>query len=187
MLELYLIRHPKTLGGENIIKGHLDVGLESGWETDVDALAAELANKGIFNAFFSSDLQRARLPAERIVAYLRNRQKKPLEFKSMELLRERNVGILQGKKREDVDTKRKGFIDYILGEEYISGGESKSEAIERVKTFVAKYLQKYVNSGGRVGIVGHGWWINYLINFLLNDYSGHYNQIKNLEMIRLVV
>ena len=39
MLELYLVRHPETLGGKNLIKGHHDVGLEPGWEINVDALA----------------------------------------------------------------------------------------------------------------------------------------------------
>lgn len=187
MLELYLIRHPKTLGGENMIKGHLDIELKPGWETPVDAIAAELANQGPFDAFFSSDLQRTRLPAERIEAYLKKRQKKPLEFESMEILRERELGILQGKRYEEVDTKGKSLVDYVFEEEIILEGESKTATIKRVELFATEHLQKYIDKGDRVGIVGHGWWINYLRNFLLGDYSIHFNNMKNLEMMCLLI
>lgn len=187
MLELYLIRHPKTLGGVDLIKGHNDVGLERGWENRVDALAAELAKQVPFDAFFSSDLERARLPAKRIVEYLRERQEKPLELIATELLRERDLGVLQGKRYGEVDTGGKNPVDYIFEVEVIPGGESKSDAIGRAKRFVEEYLQKYINERGRVGIVGHGWMINYLINVLLGDHSRLYNGMKNLEMVHLSV
>ncbi len=185
MLELYLIRHPETLGGE-ILKGHLDAGLKPGWETQVDAIAAELANRGPFDAFFSSNLQRARLPAERIATYLRSRQKMPLEIVSTKLLIERDVGILQGKKYGEIDTKGKKLNDYIFEEEHIPEGESKSDTIKRVETFARECLQRHIDSGGNVGMVGHGWWINYLINSLLHE-SRPFNQMKNLEMIQLSI
>ena len=187
MLELYLIRHPETLGGVDLIKGHNDIGLKPGWETSVDVLAAELANQGSFDAFFSSDLQRTILPAERIVAYLRKKQERPIEFRAMELLRERNLGVLQGKKYEEVDAKGKSLVDYIFEEEDILEGESKTDTIRRVETFATEHLQKYIENGGRVGIVGHGWWINYLINFLFGYYSRAYNLMGNLKMILLLI
>lgn len=187
MLEAYLIRHPKTLGGDDVIKGHLDIGLMPGWETDTDALAVELGRQCPFDALFSSDLQRTRLPAERIVEYLKNRQEKPLGLVSTKLLRERNLGTLQGKKYEEVDTKGKRLVDYVFEEERIPKGESKTATLRRVELFATKYLQEYINQGGRIGMVGHGWLINYLRNCLLRDYSLPFNNMKNLEMVRLSI
>lgn len=187
MLEAYLIRHPKTLGGKNVIKGHLDFGLMPGWEADTDALAVDLGKQGPFDAFYSSDLRRTLLPAERIVEYLKNRQEKPLELTSTRILRERNLGTLQGKKYEEVDTKGKRLVDYVFETEQIPKGESKTATLRRVELFVTKYLQEYINKGGRIGMVGHGWLINYLRNCLLGNYSIPFNNMKNLEMVRLSI
>ena len=187
MSELYLIRHPETLGGVDVIKGHNDIGLKPGWEISVDALAAGLANQGPFDAFFSSDLQRTKLPAERIANYLTSQQPQPLVLHSFSELRERNLGILQGKRYREVDTRGKTLVDYVFEVEDIPGGESKSDVIRRVERFAEEYLQKYINGGGRVGIVGHGWWINYLINVLLGNHSRSYNGMGNLEMVHLPI
>ncbi len=191
MAEIYLIRHPATLGGNDLIKGQDDIGLAPGWEPSVDTLALRLAELEPFDAFFSSDLKRARQPAERIVEYLKSRQEKPLEFTCYgecgELLRERNVGVLQGMCKEDVDTNGMKFVNWGFGQETIDGGESKAEMIERAETFATKYLQKYINNGGNVGIMGHGWWINYLINSLMDNPSRRYNEMENLDMVRLIV
>ncbi len=187
MLELYLIRHPETLGGVDIIKGHNDIKLKPSWETPVDAIATWLANQGPFDAFFSSDLQRTLLPAKRIVDYLASQHQQPLVLQSLPELRERDMGIFQGRKYDEVDTGGKSLVDYVFEVEDIPKGETKSDVIKRVRRFVEEYLQKYIQGEGRVGIVGHGWWSNYLINSLLGDHLRPYNQMRNLDIVRLSI
>ncbi|MEK6869516.1 MAG: histidine phosphatase family protein, partial [Nanoarchaeota archaeon] len=134
-----------------------------------------------------SDLQRTRLPADRIVNYLALQQSQPLALQPLQELRERNLGIFQGRKYGEVDTGGKSLVDYVFEVEGIPGGESKSKVIERARRFAEGHLQKYTNGEGKVGLVGHGWWINYLINVLLGDHSRPYNRMQNLEMVHLSV
>ncbi len=165
MLELYLIRHPKTVyNEERKIQGQLDVELIPGWEESVDSLTEKLALQGEFSAFLTSDLMRANKVAYRVVERLIRKHGKPLVLRSTPDLRERHWGVLQGKSYDEVDTQGKDIHHYLLELDQVEGGESFAAIEARVKR-VDAYLRGI--QGDRVCIIGHQFTNTYLSNFEL--------------------
>ena len=162
MLELILIRHPRTEANKGkIIQGQIDTELEPEYENSVGQLAEELARQGAISAFFSSDLQRAEIPARMIVDYLRKHQNVPLEYVSTPLLRERNWGELEGKKYEEAYQGNQDILDWLFYLDNIARGENFDAISERINRFKEEHLQRYK---GRAGIIGHSYLLNYLRN-----------------------
>lgn len=186
MLTLYLLRHPKTQGQQDIIKGHEDIGLEDGWEQGVDELAERLHRTGPIDAVMASDLQRARFPALRIAGYLEQAQQRKIDLFVSELLRERNAGCYARKRFHQIDANGKNPHDYIFEMNEITGGESRAQVYERIDLVKTRYLDKY-QGNGRIIIVNHGWLINHWRNHELGDDSIPYNRMPNLGVLCLVL
>lgn len=190
MLEVVLIRHPPIIpNNQRVINGQIDIDLEPGYETSVDQLAEELIKLGQFNAFFSSDLKRSEIPARRIVDYLRKRQETPLEYISTPLLRERHWGELQDRGYDEVSHGEQDLLDYLFFLDYIVKGENRAAIQSRLKRFRDEHLQRHIEEGGRVGIKGHSYWINYFRNLSVDGgmLSRPYERLENLALIRLLI
>ena len=169
MVELYLVRHPRTDANKSkIVQGTIDSKLEKGWETEADLTAKFLAERGSFDAVFTSDLSRADITGRRVVDYLRRRQEGPLEYHSIPDLRERHWGKYQGKPYEEVPHGSHNILDYLFLLDSIAKGENLSAVRERIERFRREHFGRFDGSSARVGIVGHSYWLNYFRNLVVD-------------------
>ena len=194
MLELYLIRHPKTYANKlKILQGQNDTPLMPNWEKSVDELAKKLAERKPFDAFFSSDLIRADIPARRIVDYLRKRQEGfPLNYHSTPNLRERHWGTFENTSVDSIDSGKVHVLDYLFYENGIPQMETHAEVQGRIEVFSEQELKEFIESKdklSKVVIMGHANLISYFINWLktVNIIDGPYKRLNHLEMIALSV
>ncbi len=184
MLELILIRHPLTKGNEErVLQGHLDVDLAQGYEEKVDRIAQELSDEEPINFVLSSDLKRAKIPAERMLEFFRKYW--GVEYLSTPLLRERNLGIFQGKKFEDVPTGGLGIYEYLYKLDNIDSGESHADIKSRIEKLNHEYLSTY---SGKAVVVSHKLLINFIRNYFVegNITSRPYKDIDNLAIKRIL-
>ncbi len=86
-----------------------------------------------------------------------------------ELLRERNLGVLEGKNwdtiRKDYEEAAKIYHSKDIHNEIPGGGESKVQFFNRVKIFMDKIAVQ--EEGKKVLIITHGWYIIFFINIVL--------------------
>lgn len=162
--EIYIIRHGETEWNiAQRFQGQLDSPLtQAGIE---QAKKTGKAIKGIpFDAFFSSDLERAYQTAK----YINAKIKMPEIIKDIRL-RERNFGMLHGTTRKEAEKKYPDIIEKLWNGEAdytVPEGESRQNFIKRTADFFNFIAGKYPEK--RVLVVSHGGVLSMAIRYILN-------------------
>ncbi len=161
--QVYLIRHGETMWNkERIVQGHLNSELSSEGRSQAKAVGEKLKDYN-FDVIYSSDLDRAIDTANCI-----NKHHNQVIILD-ELLRERSLGVLEGKNWNTIRKNHKEAGDIYHSEDMNSeipgGGESKTQFANRVKIFMDKIAVQ--EEGKKVLIITHGWYIIYFINTVL--------------------
>lgn len=151
-MTLYLVRHGETTyNAEGRIQGHSDAPLSSLGLRQAEAIACRLSRES-FAAIFSSDLGRARATAEIIAA------DRELPVRTTPLLRESNLGVLQGLTRAEVDERYpREHYEWRRDNTPLRppGAESWDDVVERCRRFLGELARERENAE-RVLVVGHG-------------------------------
>lgn len=151
MTELILIRHGETdWNAEQRIQGHLDIPLNRAGLEQAEALGKRFGSIEI-DVLVSSDLSRAMQTAAPISAA------RALPVVGEARLRERNLGVLQGKTREQAKQSAPEAFDVFRSRvegAVLDEGESLAAFAERVIDVLAELTQKY--RGKRIVAVTHG-------------------------------
>jgi broad specificity phosphatase PhoE len=147
-MELYVVRHGQTRANEtNTIQGQGNTPLNPLGIRQAECVAVRLRTV-VFDAVYSSDLDRAMETARRIAPY---RPPAPCPQ-----LREWHLGDLEGRSREDVE---KDFAEAWNGfltdrpEVAIPGGENKAAVRRRVGDFLEQLAARHVQD--TVLVVSH--------------------------------
>lgn len=160
MSRLFLVRHGKTEGGEDLYFGYSDIPLNPEGMEQAEKLKSRLASEN-FSAIYSSDLSRSRRTAE-IISSARN-----LRVSLYPELRELNFGLMEGKSFEEI----RGLYPIISGEWFSSpnyalpGGESLKDLEKRLKSFLDLLFKAHTDEN--ILIVSHKGAIRVLLCFLL--------------------
>ncbi len=150
---LYLVRHGKTIGSEEVrYKGHTDVALSPEGEDEIRALGERLkALNGRIGAIYSSDLSRAMKTAEILGGFLGVRPESVVE------LRERNFGQWEGMSFKEIERSYPVEFSRWKADPLRynpPGGESTEEVARRVTRAIDQILIKH--RGERIMTVAHG-------------------------------
>lgn len=160
---LIAIRHGETVWNlESRIQGHLDSDLSERGYTQVRALAKAFSNMQI-DALYCSDLGRAIKTVAAIESVT------GLHATRLSCLRESNLGVLQGKTKEEIqvdfpdeyDLFRARELDFVIPE-----GESLMQRHERAISCMSKLVQEH--EGEIVCTVTHGGILDSLLRHTLN-------------------
>ncbi|MCK5812212.1 MAG: histidine phosphatase family protein [Clostridiales bacterium] len=161
--QVYLIRHGETMWNKKkIVQGHMNSELSSKGKSQAKAVGEKLKDYN-FDVIYSSDLDRAIDTAN----YINEHHNQVIIFD--ELLRERGLGILEGKTWDIIKMNYKDAASIYHSEDTHSdipgGGESKKRFANRVMTFMDKIAVQ--EEGKKVLIITHGGYIVYFINLVL--------------------
>ena len=152
MITLYLIRHGETTYNlEGRIQGHLDAPLTELGNKQAKMIGNRLAGEKI-TAIYSSDLNRARMTAYTIA------QHHNLPVIETPLIRESNLGILQGLTRAEIDIKYPADEhEWRRNPQTMRppGAESREDVVQRCREFL-KQLEHDHEDGARLVLIGHG-------------------------------
>ncbi len=150
MTKIVLVRHGETFWNlEARIQGHLDSPLTEKGKAQADALAEHLKSQN-FAAIYSSDLGRAAETARRIS------EKKGLSVSVTNCLRERNLGILQGQLKGELEKtfpKEAPFYRANDPDHLIPEGETLRQLSQRSMKCLETIAKKH--EGKRVLVVTH--------------------------------
>jgi len=137
-MKLIIVRHGRTLSNEQgIIQGHSNSQLSELGKEQARKLAERLKSEKI-DLIFSSDLDRARHTAEEVARIIK------ANVIPTRLLRERNFGSIEGRKREEFEGQ--DFYNFPTCEKDDSIMKRAREFLDSIK----KYKDKTIL------IVGHG-------------------------------
>jgi len=161
--EVILIRHGETewnLSGR--WQGHADSSLSSRGIEQAEALGKRMRNEKI-DYFYSSDLERA-LHTSRLVG-----GPSGWEAESMESLRERDLGVLEGLTTDEMLLKypkeyqsfRNDGPNYL-----VPGGESFQQFYDRCSGALEDVAMR--NPGKKIGLVTHGGFLGAIFRYVLN-------------------
>jgi alpha-ribazole phosphatase len=134
IMQLYLIRHPKTIVKDGICYGRTDLAVDA---AEVERVATSLLERLPDNvAIWTSPLQRCRLLAERIA------KARGTTFHEDARLMEMDFGAWEMQSwdavpREEIDAWTKDVVYYSPG-----GGESVFQAAVRVKQFADEHMHR---------------------------------------------
>lgn len=176
-MKLFLVRHGET--EENVagvLMGHhhgilTDNGKQQAKET------AEALKPYKFNHIYSSDLNRCVDTAELIKEF---HPDTPLTFTKE--LRERNLGVLQGKPNVSVDWEGlPGEGDHKKPE----GGESIAELKVRALDFIQKLYDQYPDES--ILLISHNGWIKQIISHFTGVHSKDIAKVGNAQVIEVEV
>jgi broad specificity phosphatase PhoE len=164
MLRLILARHGETAwNARHIFQGRTDLPLNENGKAQARAMAQQLTSLTI-DKLISSDLQRASQTAEIIAA------SHPVhtEIKLDERLREISFGQWEGLDENRINEVLPGEMNnWRCNPDFVpSGGESASQAMERVKTLLAELREDM--EGKTIVLVGHGGILQALICRAMN-------------------
>lgn len=181
---LYVVRHGETdWNKKGIIQGYSDVDLNEMGKRQARKLANQLKQIN-FDAIFSSDLLRAKKTAEVISS------ERKLVIKTVQVLRERNWGRLEGIFSKNLNELDKLFNNLEEKQKfrykYYPEVESDEELSTRLITFIREIAIAY--KGKTILAVTHGGIIRALLlrlNFLKYKNSLH-NTIPNTAYVKLV-
>lgn len=152
MITLYLVRHGETTyNREGRIQGHDDAPLTALGIRQAGAVADRLSRESIA-AIYSSDLGRARMTAESIAACHN------LPVNATPLLRESNLGVLQGLTRAEIDERYPASENEWRRDMMTMrppGAETIQDVIDRGSEFLRSISGKH-EEGESLVIVGHG-------------------------------
>ena len=150
--ELVVIRHGQTASNrDGIIQGQWNIPLD-----ELGVLQAQAAAKRLsrwqFDAAFSSDLDRAMVTAQTILA-----NHKDLQLMKTSALREWNLGFMQGRKIAELNVEYPEIMAAFRSDRddlLIPEGESLKDFQTRVSDFITELARDY--QGKRVLLVSHG-------------------------------
>jgi 2,3-bisphosphoglycerate-dependent phosphoglycerate mutase len=166
--QVYLIRHGETLWNtERRLQGQLDSPLTADGLQQASLLAAKLSAVR-FDAFYSSDLGRARHTAEIIAS--RSAQN---DITFDERIRERHFGSFQGLTWEEIKEK---FPEEAAKEmsgnpmNVVPGGESKQVLLSRTVSFFDEIALRHVDQ--KILVISHegvlNVWTRHVLHIPLN-------------------
>lgn len=187
---IYIIRHGESLGNAHYAKGggplysnELGTDLSDLGVKQAQFIAKKLS-KIHFDAIFSSDFIRAKRTAE-IIAL-----EQKLEVIATKVIRERNIGSLEGKMTSDVAKKIKLLQQGLSDEEkmkikFVPDIESEDELASRFITFLREVAIAY--QGKNILAVAHG---NIMRSFLVHIGFAKYDElpfdsVKNTGYVKL--
>ncbi|MBI2875853.1 MAG: histidine phosphatase family protein [Candidatus Tectomicrobia bacterium] len=159
MIEIWLVRHGQTVENcERIIQGQLD-GKLSPEGIEQARRVAEALKDIRFDAIYSSDLGRARETTHYIQAY---HPDTPVIYSS--LLREKNFGVLQGKRIQELDLSSSEPWQFIFTR---NEGEPPEAVAQRARELLRLIQEKH--PGQKLLLVGHGFFNSCFINILRGE------------------
>lgn len=183
MCTLYIVRHGQTDWNiSKTIQGQLDIPLNLTGEKEAHDLR-EVLNSIQFDAFFSSDLIRAKRTAE-ILNIDRN-----LVIETTNALRERLFGVYQGKPMNEAHERLYELLEKYKDHPHIieSQVESNEHMVSRAITFIREVSVAY--GGKTVLLVSHGGLMRTLLihlGFCSSIQFPAFGAIKNLAYIKLM-
>ena len=145
MTKIYIARHGQDEDNANgILNGHRNMPLTETGITQANQLAKRIQETGIiFDKIYSSPLQRAYKTAEIITDYLDMSHPEKLD-----LLIERDFGIMTGKEKMDIEPLcapniiKSDTTDYFLCPQ---GAETFPQLLERAKEIIEYINARYAN------------------------------------------
>ncbi len=181
LCQLYLMRHGQTeWNQERRIQGQQDSPLTESAIRQAQKRSQELKNIN-FTAVFTSDLSRAKKTAE-IMAL--NHE---ITVISTKLLRERALGIFEGKKFDDLNSELKVLLETLDTKSYqeFPGSAGIVESVDQVATRFIRFLRPTALAypGKKVLVVSHAGVIgNFLVKLGYLDISSMFElRIENLS------
>jgi alpha-ribazole phosphatase len=174
-MKLYIVRHGETVfNKKKIVQGHKDVSLNKVGLEQAKLLAKHLS--GIkFDFVYSSDLRRVKKTTEEILKF----QSCPIRYSTK--LRERNMGIFQGKGVEKyMEYLEKNGLAGNFRHRLLGGGESYNQFRKRVSEFVEKIYLKHKNQ--TILISTHGGTKRVLLNYLEGKIPSFSRKFKNASL-----
>jgi probable phosphoglycerate mutase len=158
-IRVFIVRHGQTDHNvAKILQGHLNTPLNSTGRSQAKKAGKKFEHFQ-FDSIYSSDLTRCRDTAQLVVESLEN----PVDIKFTELLRERNMGIMEGKYLHEAiafaEMEGKNFRDY---------GEADHEFIQRIAKILNKALTEN-KTKKNVLLVSHGGTIRSFLKILKYD------------------
>ena len=168
---LTIIRHGQTLGNENrIVEGITDTPLNDNGRTQ-SKYAGEWLKNQTFDFVLTSDLSRAKETTSLILKENVNFQMKEGNYAELDLLRERNFGVLEGTSIEEYKTiaEKQGVHWYTFSPE---GAETLDDVKHRSIEFVK--MVSGINSHSaanipKVLVVTHGYVISQLVRHIYRE------------------
>lgn len=144
-MKIFLTRHAQTEENANgIVQGQIPGKLSQKGKVQAKKIAERLKTWHI-DYLYSSDLARAVETAKEIAKY---HPHIPLQYDSD--LRERDLGVLQGKKNTDIGYQDN---DYVVENIKPKEGETLEELYNRAQKFIEKLQKKHPR--GRILCTGH--------------------------------
>lgn len=163
-MKLIITRHGETIeNNKKIMQGQLSGTLSELGLKQAKCLANRLKNEKL-DFIYSSDLSRASYTAKEIAKHHIN-----TKLKLTKELRERNLGVWQGKTKKELNLLENTSII----KENIPCGETIEELYNRANKFITKIIKKH-KSKDNILIIGH-YGINQVINFILTDKKNNNN------------
>jgi len=153
-MEIYWIRHSKTLAPEGLCYGFLDVDLQEGFEEDIKRIKDKT---GEIDGIFSSPLKRCRSISEHLANNL------PVQYDSN--LKELNFGAWEGQEWNSIDKQvlSNWMADFVTVK--CPEGENYQELCERVVLFWNGLTKSNYK---KVAIVTHGGVIRSILSHILS-------------------
>ncbi|MFX0092151.1 MAG: histidine phosphatase family protein [Candidatus Hodarchaeota archaeon] len=183
-MRLVLVRHGESEGNsKGIIQGHTDFPLTGRGRAQARDLAQRILAKNIhFDLCYSSDLSRAAETAK-IVANILN-----LDVLYTPLLREFNLGVLEGHKWDELCADKRDFLDSVFKDhtKQIPKGENINQMVTRLQTFLEQ-LRQLEPQPSSVLIVCHGGSIFHILTTILKIFEPPTNEwYENCHMNEIV-
>lgn len=161
--KIIAIRHGETIWNvKKIWQGHTDSELTITGIHQAKELSRRLGNEEV-DAIYSSDLERAKKTAE-IIA-LRHKKNVYVDQR----LRERNLGIFEGLKKEQIINNYPGEFELyksLTPDFIIPNGESIKHKTKRTISCIEELIQKHLNKTFLV--ITHGGILDTLLRYALN-------------------
>lgn len=159
---IIITRHGETdWNSQKRIQGHTDLALNLSGKEQAEALSKRLSSSSI-STIFTSDLKRALETATILKARLNG-----AEVVVTPLLRERNWGEFEGKCWNEIVDRIPDEIKKMQSHPLNftpEGGESRSDMLERVKSFLSSI--ENINASGMIAVVTHGGVASLMIKYL---------------------
>jgi len=173
---LYLVRHGETTdNAKGIIQGHLPGKLSENGINQAKKVGERLKDVN-FDIIFSSDLHRAVETTNEIATFHPNT---PIKYTKE--LREVNMGVNQGKTKEELKWKNDFSGIYSAPE----GGESTEELYNRAELFLKFLLKNYLNK--KVLGVSHGGTIKAFISIFSRIDKAYVFSIEHIKNTSVTV
>ena len=155
--QVYLIRHGQTDWNiERKYQGQKDIPLNNNGKTQAFLVAERLSQEIQIDAIYSSDLMRARETAEEIAKRFN------LEVRIHHGLRERNFGLLEGKKIEEIIQQHPGI--HMGNIETIGSFDIEPFQLVKNRIYMASMELVKRHIGESIVIVSHGAALNALLH-----------------------